>query len=91
MEGNLKLLLGMERIAWEKMRKRLRRGVWCVYFLCLHSQQFLPLGLVPNKAPGEYCLLHHLFCPQGELVNYTIPNHLHSMKYTSFKQAVHML
>ena len=50
-----------------------------------------PLGLVPKKEPGEFCLIHHLSFPSGNSLNDFIDPNLCSVQYTSFDEAIHMV
>ena len=47
--------------------------------------------MVPKKAPGELCLIHHLSYPVGESVNDKIPQELCTVRYTSFDAAIRMV
>lgn len=38
-----------------------------------HFANYRPLGVVPQKAVGKFCLIHHLSYPHGESVNDAIP------------------
>lgn len=42
--------------------------------------------MVPKKAWGDYCLIHHLLYPWDDSVNDAIPADLCLVKYTSFDQ-----
>ena len=46
------------------------------------------LGLVPNKAPGEFRLIHHLSFPEVSSVNDGIPQELSSVHYATIDDAV---
>ena len=47
-----------------------------------------PLGLVPKKAPGEFCLIHHLSFLEGSSVNEGIPRELSSVHYATIDDAI---
>lgn len=80
----------MEHIVRAKLEKELSEGRIVRPFtrppvphLCV-----LPLGIVPQKALGEFRLIHHFFHPHGQSVNDGIPEELWSVRYTTFDQAV---
>ena len=50
-----------------------------------------PLGVVPKKTPGEYCLIHHLSYLDGDSVNDRIPSQLCTVRYTSFDTVIRMV
>ena len=45
-----------------------------------------PLGLVPNKAEGEFCLIHHFSYPRGSSLNDGI-----SSDYTTVLYAIGLI
>ncbi|XP_052229228.1 uncharacterized protein LOC127843584 [Dreissena polymorpha] len=50
-----------------------------------------PIGLVPNKTPGQFRLIHHLSYPRGNSVNDFIDPNLSSVNYSPFDDAVNKL
>lgn len=50
-----------------KIRKEVRAGQVIGPFcdLPIENLRVSPLGLVPKKAPEEFCLIHHLSFPRG--------------------------
>jgi len=46
-----------------------------------------PLGLVPEKDPNEFLLIHHLSFPTGSSVNDFIPDSCSTVKYASVRDA----
>ncbi|XP_054843457.1 uncharacterized protein LOC129335043 [Eublepharis macularius] len=90
MSPNLKSVVGMEEVVRAKIAKECAEGRVLGPFPsppvpCLRVS---PLGVVPKKAAGEFRLIHHLSYPRGSSVNDAIPEHLCSVRYTSFDQAV---
>ena len=47
-----------------------------------------PIGIVPKKTPGQYRLIHHLSCPEGNSVNDFIDKQFSSVQYATFDDAV---
>ena len=43
-----------------------------------------PIGIVPKKNPGQYRLIHHLSCPEGNSVNDFIDKQFSSVQYATF-------
>lgn len=54
----------------------------------LRNLRVSPLGVVPKKTVGEFRLIYYLSHPRGGSMNDHIPEHLCSVKYTSFDEAV---
>jgi len=50
-----------------------------------------PLGVIPEKQPGEYRMIHHLSFPHGDSVDDFIPSELSSVHYASVDDAVRMI
>ena len=50
-----------------------------------------PLGVVPKKSPGEFCLIQHLSYPSGALVNDYIPPEHTSVTYACVDDAVRLI
>ena len=47
-----------------------------------------PLGVVPQKTPGEYCMIHHLSYPKGMSVNDGISSAFTRVTYATIDDAV---
>ena len=47
-----------------------------------------PIGIVPKKTPGQYRLIHHLSCTEGNSVNDFIDKQYSSVQYATFDDAV---
>lgn len=78
MSQNLCSVKGLENVGREKIGKELREGHVIGPFISplVPKLQVSPLGIVPKKAPGEFCLIHHLSYPQGQSVNDAISDGL---------------
>lgn len=50
-----------------------------------------PLGVVPKKDPGKFCLIYHLSHPKGASVNDGISKEETSVSYVSFDRAVFLV
>lgn len=93
MAGNLRSVVALEVVVRQKIQKELREGRVLGPFVSppLPNLRMSPLVVVPKKGSGEYRLIHHLLYPRGSSVNDRIPEHLSSVWYTSFNQAVAMV
>ena len=59
---------GMKRVVEMRIQKEVLEDRVLGPFPVPNFQMF-PLGMVPKKTAGEYCLIHHLCHPEGDLVN----------------------
>lgn len=50
-----------------------------------------PLGVVPKKVPGEFCLIHHLSFPKGASVNDGIPHEHISVHYATIDGDIELI
>ena len=50
-----------------------------------------PLGIVPKKTPGEFCMIHHLSFPRGESVNDGISHEHSSVQYANVDKAIKLI
>ena len=50
-----------------------------------------PLGLVPKKQPGEFCMIHHLSFPKGTSVNDGISDVETSVRYATVDDAIRLI
>ena len=50
-----------------------------------------PLGLIPKKLPGEFCLIHHLSFSVGHSINYHIPKIASSVHYANINDAIRLV
>ena len=57
----------------------------------LPNYRISPLGVVPNKVPGEFRVIHHLSYPQGASINDAIPREFSSVTYSSIQDAITMI
>lgn len=81
----------LENMLWDKIDKERREGRILGPFHALLP--FLhcmcpPLGVVPKKAPGKYCLIQHLSYPSGGSINDSILDSLCSVSYTYFDHTI---
>lgn len=53
-----------------------------------HPFRVSPLGVVPKKTPGEFCLIHHLSYPRGSSVNDGISPEHTSVSYATISNAI---
>jgi hypothetical protein len=51
----------------------------------------LPLGLVPNKQPGDFRMIHHLSFPNGTSVNDGILDIEMSVRYATVDDAIRLI
>lgn len=49
---------------------------------------YSPLGVVPKKTPGEFCLIHHLSYLKGSSVNDGISSDNTSISYATIADAI---
>lgn len=93
MANSLKSVKGMDHVVRDKLAKELCKGCVLGLFLIPPIPDLLvsPLVMVPKKAPGEFCLIHHLSFPRGSSVNNALPENLYSVWYTSFDRSVAMV
>ena len=77
----------------DKLAKELMLGRIVGPFLTrpLPSLHTSPLGLIPKKTPGEYCLIHHLSFPFGNSVNSHIPKIATRVHYASIDDAIRLI
>ena len=81
--SNLKSVKGMEVVVTERIKKEVSE-VWVAgsfHKPLVPNLRVSPLGVVPEKVPGEFRLVHHLSYPAGESVNDTNPQELCSLLY----------
>lgn len=93
LSGNLKSVQGLQQVVRDKLAKEVREG-WMLDPLMAPPLQRLRislLGVMPKKTPEEFQLIHHLLYPKGASVNNAIPEHLCSVRYTTFDAAVAMV
>ena len=57
----------------------------------LPSLHISPLGLIPKKTPGEFCLIHHLSFPFCNSINSHIPTEASSVHYASIDDAIRLI
>ena len=50
-----------------------------------------PLGLIPKKFPGEFCLIHHLSFPEGHSINSHIPKIASNVHYANIDDAIRLV
>ena len=50
-----------------------------------------PLGIVPKKTPGDFCMVHHLSYPKGKSVNDGISREHSSVAYANIDKAIRRL
>ena len=50
-----------------------------------------PLGVIPQKAPGEFRLIHHLSFPYGDSINTFIPPEFSSVQYATVDDAINII
>lgn len=87
---NQKSVKDMPEIAKKKIFKEIAAGRVAGPFMepPFEGLHISPLGIVPKKAPGEFCIIHNLSYPRGTSVNDATPQELCSVTYVSFDQAV---
>jgi hypothetical protein len=68
---NLPSALNNQSAVDQKLSKELAASRLAGPFIAapFHPFRVSPLGLVPKKSPGEFCLIHHLSFPRGSSVN----------------------
>lgn len=93
MVPNLPLIRGMQTVVRQKTAKKCRkvRVLESFLFPTVHNIMVSPFGVVSKKGHRECCPIHHLSYLSVDLVNDAIPRDLHSVKYTFFNQAIHMM
>ena len=50
-----------------------------------------PLGIVPKKNPGEFCIIHHLSFPDGSSCNNFIPKEISSVQCVTIQDAIDLI
>ena len=50
-----------------------------------------PLGVVPEKVPGEFCLIHHLSYPKGSSINDRIDHEHSAVIYSTIDDAIKLI
>lgn len=71
MSWNLRSALQHPLVVSEKLSKEVALGRMCGPFPIhpLADLEVSPLGVVPKKESGKFCLIHHLSFPKGGSVN----------------------
>ena len=49
------------------------------------------LGVIPNKTPGEFRMIHNLSFPRGKSINDFIPDEFSSVKYATVDDAIRII
>lgn len=88
--GCLSSLIGNEEILQNKIDREIEAKRVSGPFL---SPPFLNIlvslfGLVPEKAPGDFRLIHHLSYPGGYSINSHIPKEMITIRYQSIDTAI---
>ena len=91
---NLKFVIGDERILWSKVMDEVKAKRFAGPFENIPFKQYIqsPIGLVPKDGGRKTRLIFHLSYPKnGETsVNFHTPEHLCSVKYKDFDDAVQL-
>ena len=77
----------------QKLAKELPAGRLAGPFIAapFHPFRVSPLGLVPKKSPGEFCLIHHLSFPRGSSVNDGMAPENTSVHYATVADAIRLI
>ena len=90
---NLKLSVGSVTELWNKVIKEVEKGCYAGPFREIPYEYYTqsPIGLVPKDQGKDTRLIFHLSYPRnGDSVNSQTPEHLCSMEYPDFDQAVQL-
>ncbi|KAM4748944.1 protein KTI12 homolog [Rhinophrynus dorsalis] len=90
---NLKSAQEYPQVVRDKLEKELRAGRMAGPSESPPLRDLIvsPLGVVPKREPGKFCLIQHLSYPEGHSVNDAIDEAQCSVQYQSFEQALQLV
>lgn len=88
--GNLKSVGVYPQVMREKVFKEVEEGRVEGPFESPPFRNFRisPLGVMPKREPGSFCIIHHLSFPKGGSLNDDIDGELCSVLYVTFEEAI---